>query len=329
MIVGSSGVDSKGIPIVTLLIIICCSFVFLKTLSLGIQGARESQQLWASGSSQCSQSVHELDELYDTYGFQLNDLKEGDFLSIFTCMFVHAGIFHIAGNMLAFWAFAVAIEELFGSFKFAFFYVFCGIVAALAEGLLFPDSALPMVGASGAVAGVMGAYLVLLGAFSNVKVFTGFLFGVIEVPTPFFMAFWLLSQLWNVDFDAQGGVAIMAHLGGFGVGAAIALYAKSDLLDRIDSDSSGDVVIAVKPSKMSDTPDLESDRKLLAMLLETRPFDDVVEAIGNPDIACLKCNTRLDLLNPIGERLVRCEGATCGHMTYVDGDILSVLLKSS
>ena len=318
MIVGSSKVDAKEFPVVTISILLLCSMVFLKTYMMECYAVDQSYKLWRADSSEVSESLQQIEIVYDDYGFQMSDLKEGKPISLVTHMFLHVGIMHIAGNMLAFWAFAVALEELFGSVKFALFYFFCGLAACLSEGFFFMDSIVPMVGASGAVAGVMGAYLILFGGLTKVKFL--FFFGVVDIPTPIFMAFWLACQASDIDFEMEGGVAIIAHLGGFATGAIIASACRGMLINRIESNDEGAVVIAAK------TTEAEPDEKILMMLLETRPYETVIEAMGNPKIACLKCSEPLDLINPIGDRLVRCQGSQCSHMTYVDGDILAVAL---
>ena len=318
MIVGSSKVDSKEFPIVTISIVLLCCIVFLKTYMLECQSADEMRKAWHSGSAEVGQCSEQLSSLFDEYGFQWSDLKEGNPISLFTHMFIHVGMMHIAGNMLAFWAFAVALEELFGSFKFALFYLLAGLVACLAEGYFFMEAVAPMVGASGAVAGVMGAYLILFGGLTNVKFLIGYF--VVDIPTPLAMIFWLFCQMTILDFDAQGGVAVVAHLAGFASGAAIAFVCKASLTKRIESNEEGEVVIA------SANKEPEPDEKILMELLETRPYEMVIAAMGNPSIACLKCGEPLDLTNPIGDRLVRCQGSLCSHMTYVDGDILAVAL---
>ena len=318
MIVGSSKVDAKEFPVVTISILLLCSMVFLKTYMMECHATDEAYKLWRADSGEVSESTQQIEQMYNEYGFQMSDLKAGNPISIITHMFLHVGIMHIVGNMLAFWAFAVALEELFGSVKFALFYFICGIAACLSQGLFFMDSVSPMVGASGAVAGVMGAYLILFGGLTKVKFL--FFFGVVDIPTPIFMAFWLACQASDLDFEIEGGVAIIAHLGGFAAGAVIAFACRGMLVNRIESNDEGEVVIASK------TTEAEPDEKILMMLLETRPYDMVIASMGNPSIACLKCGEPLDLVNPIGDRLVRCQGSRCSHMTYVDGDILAVAL---
>jgi membrane associated rhomboid family serine protease len=147
-------------------------------------------------------------------------------LTVLTSMFVHGGLLHVGGNMLYLWIFGSAIEDAMRHGRFILFYLVCGIVAAAAQFLQDPASAIPMVGASGAVAGTLGAYLVL---YPQTHVWTLVIFGffvrVIPVPALLVLGFWVVLQFANSIFtfargDA-GGVAVLAHLGGFVAGLGL------------------------------------------------------------------------------------------------------------
>ncbi|MDA8432298.1 MAG: rhomboid family intramembrane serine protease [Nitrospiraceae bacterium] len=146
-------------------------------------------------------------------------------LTIFTSMFMHGGLMHIGGNMLYFWIFGNNIEDRLGHLRFLFFYLFCGVVAALAHALSSPGSAIPMIGASGAISGVLGAYLLLFpSARVHTLVFFGFFFQVLRVPALIVIGFWaiiqLVSGLIGQGILHHGGTAWFAHVGGFLVGLA-------------------------------------------------------------------------------------------------------------
>ena len=144
---------------------------------------------------------------------------------VFTSMFLHGGWLHFLGNMLYLWIFGDNVEDAMGHGKYLLFYLGCGASAAVGQTFVSPDSAIPMVGASGAIAGVMGAYLVL---YPRSRVLAGifiiFFFDIIEVPAVFFLGFWFIMQLFSgvgsVVESAQGGVAFMAHVVGFLCGVA-------------------------------------------------------------------------------------------------------------
>ena len=141
-------------------------------------------------------------------------------LTLFTSMFMHGGLFHLGGNMLYLWIFGNNIEDKLGHIKFVIFYILGGIAAAYSHAFASPSSMLPMVGASGAVSGILGAYVLL---FPRAKVYTlvffGFFARVITLPAVFVIGFWIVIQFINGILSKglvnQGGVAWFAHIGGF------------------------------------------------------------------------------------------------------------------
>jgi membrane associated rhomboid family serine protease len=137
-----------------------------------------------------------------------------------TSMFLHGGFSHVGGNMLFLWIFGDNVEDRMGHLRFLLFYLLCGTAAALAQTLMQPDSLLPMVGASGAVAGVMGAYFVL---YPQSQIVTFVLFTFIEVPAIVFLGLWFVLQfvsgVGSVAASASaGGIAFWAHVAGFAAG---------------------------------------------------------------------------------------------------------------
>ena len=145
----------------------------------------------------------------------------GDFATLFTAMFMHAGWLHLLGNMLYLWIFGDNVEDRFGHAKFVIFYLVCGVAATFAQLAFSADSAVPNLGASGAVAGVLGAYL-LLYPRGRVHVMMGR--GVVPAPALVVIGLWFVLQLFSgigsvsSAADDQGGVAYMAHIGGFVMG---------------------------------------------------------------------------------------------------------------
>jgi len=142
------------------------------------------------------------------------------FLTIFTSMFMHGGLFHIFGNMLYLWIFGNNIEDRIGHFRFIIFYLFCGIIAAFSHTLAAADSNVPMIGASGAVSGVLGAYLLLFPyARVHTVIFLGFFVQTVQIPALIVIGFWAIIQIVNGLITQgllnQGGVAWFAHVGGF------------------------------------------------------------------------------------------------------------------
>jgi len=143
-----------------------------------------------------------------------------DLLTILTAMFMHAGWLHIGGNMIYFWAFGPELEDLMGRFRFIAFYLAGGLVATLAQVMYSPNSQVPELGASGAIAAVMGAFLVTFPKDRiRTIVFLGFFFMMPFIPAIILVGFWLLiqifSQVGSVAAGQTDGVAYMAHIGGF------------------------------------------------------------------------------------------------------------------
>jgi len=141
------------------------------------------------------------------------------FLTIFSAMFMHAGPLHLAGNMLYLWIFGNNIEDIMGHGRFLLFYLVCGVIATLAFVLIFPDIKTPLLGASGAVAGVLGAYLVRF-PFARVDTCLFFFFVfVVQLPAIIVLGFWFILQLFSSTASLvqtqTGGVAYIAHVGGF------------------------------------------------------------------------------------------------------------------
>ena len=143
----------------------------------------------------------------------------GDFPTLFSSMFMHAGWLHLGGNMLYLWIFGDNVEDNFGHLKFIIFYILCGLAATVAQLVFSLGSNVPNLGASGAIAGVLGAYIVLFPK-GQVRVLQGQ--QVIPVPALIVIGIWIVLQFFSgigsVASAGQGGVAYMAHIGGFGAG---------------------------------------------------------------------------------------------------------------
>ena len=162
-------------------------------------------------------------------------------LTIFTAMFLHGGWLHLGGNMLFLWVFGNNVEDLLGHFRFLIFYLVCGLIAAAAQIALSLDSPLPMLGASGAIAGVLGAYYL---RFPQARVLTLvwllFFIRVVYLPASLLLFIWFFlqlvqgaSSLGSHGLSASGGVAVFAHVGGFVAGwLLIRVFAPHDRRPR-------------------------------------------------------------------------------------------------
>jgi membrane associated rhomboid family serine protease len=159
--------------------------------------------------------------------------------TVLTSMFMHGGWIHLIGNMVFFWVFGNNIEDAMGHVRFALFYILCGVAAAATQTLVTPSSTVPMVGASGAISGILGAYLLL---YPRVRVHALLYLGIyvtsIVVPAYLMLGYWILLQIVSSlsslgAHHETGGTAFFAHIGGFVAGLVlIRLFAKPDYLER-------------------------------------------------------------------------------------------------
>ena len=208
-------IPSERAPIVTVGIIIVNVLVYLNQLSLPPRAAARFAYL---------------------YGLIPIEISSGDLLvthpvplyaTLLTSMFVHGGLFHIAGNMLYLWIFGDNVEDRMGRPGFLIFYLLSGLAAAGAQILSDPHSKIPMIGASGAISGVLGAYLLL---FPHARVLTllilGWFIRLVEIPALVVLGFWIVFQVLNglLTLGVQvGGVAWFAHIGGFVAGLVMVI----------------------------------------------------------------------------------------------------------
>lgn len=161
----------------------------------------------------------------------------GTWYTLFSSMFMHGGWMHIIGNLWFLWIFGGNVEDSMGPVRFVVFYLLCGVAAAAAQVMTNTESIVPMVGASGAIGGVMGAYILL---YPRVNVHMLFIFGfyitTFAIPAVFMLGYWFLVQVLSgvASLGASGGgVAFWAHVGGFAAGGLLVLFFKNRrLLDR-------------------------------------------------------------------------------------------------
>ncbi|MDJ0649927.1 MAG: rhomboid family intramembrane serine protease [Xenococcaceae cyanobacterium MO_188.B19] len=204
-------------PIIVYILITINIIVFLHQLSLG-SGLGEFFQLYAVIPQQLSDS---LDGIRSTQSFP-------EILTLISSQFLHGGLMHIGFNMLFLWTFGNNIEEDLGHLKFLMFYLICGILAGLTHWFFGMESTIPTIGASGAIAGVMGAYII---KYPKAQIETllplGFFITTVRIPAVFFLGFWFLQQAISSVAslgmpEGMSGVAYWAHAGGFVFGAILA-----------------------------------------------------------------------------------------------------------
>jgi len=169
-----------------------------------------------------------VESLYYRFTMVPADILQGKNLhTLFTSMFLHADIFHIGGNMLFLYIFGDNVEDAFGHFRYLLFYFICGLAADFVHILSLTitpgELTIPTLGASGAITGVMGAYILLYPRARIRTLVLAYFIAVVSVPAVFFLGFWFLLQLLYTWVDIGGGVAYWAHIGGFVAGIILAL----------------------------------------------------------------------------------------------------------
>lgn len=211
---------SRTIPLVTWGLIAANVLVFLYELSL------------QSGSAQA------LDVFVRTMGVVPYEITHGVdlppagptsvYLSLFTSMFVHGGWVHLLGNVWYLFLFGNNVEDSLGPARFLMFYLICGLAAAFLQIATAWTSQTPLIGASGAIAGILGAYLLLFPrARVDTLVFLGYFIRMVQIPALYVLGFWIVIQFFSglasLGMPAVGGVAWFAHMGGFVVGLVLAI----------------------------------------------------------------------------------------------------------
>ncbi|NEP11328.1 MAG: rhomboid family intramembrane serine protease [Symploca sp. SIO2C1] len=207
-------------PVVTYILIVANILIFIYELTLAEPQLERFFQLFAVIPKQLTASFD---------GTAVSQ-PVAEPLTLITSQFLHGGFAHVGFNMLYLWIFGNNIEEELGHFKFLIFYLGCGVLAALSQWIFSVQSPIPTLGASGAIAGVMGAYIL---KFPRARIITlfplGFLFFTLRIPALFFLGFWFFQQAFNgvaslspaAGAAMEGGVAYWAHAGGFVFGAIL------------------------------------------------------------------------------------------------------------
>ena len=211
---------SRRAPVVTVLLILANLAVFGYELMLEAQGGKGVETFLTAYALVPSRLIA--------------GWADGDqWLTLFTHLFLHGGVAHVAGNCWFLWIFGNNVEGRLGSFAYLVFYVVCGLGAAGTQILVDPSSGVPMLGASGAISGVLGAYLVLFPT-AWIVTLVPWIVPIVPVPAFVFLILWFVLQALSgvggllAGDAAGGGVAWWAHAGGFAAGAALTAWAKSN-----------------------------------------------------------------------------------------------------
>ena len=211
---------TRSTPIVTVALIVACFVAFALELGRLASGGTEALDAFVTEWGIVPAEL--------TAAWSSGSALTVETLTLITSQFLHGGWLHLLGNLLFLWIFGNNVEDRLGRFRFLLFYLVGGAVAGLTQVAIDPESTIPTIGASGAIAATLGAYLVLFPrARITSLVFLGFFYQLIDVPAVIVLVFWFALQL--IDgltslgvTDLSGGVAFFAHIGGFAFGAAVA-----------------------------------------------------------------------------------------------------------
>lgn len=286
-------VEKPHPPFLTIVLIALNLFVFVYTFRLTLDDP----------------SMELLLVCFTDWGLVPQQLAEGKVTGLLTSMFLHGDFFHFLGNMIVLWAFACTLETVLGPLQFGVLYLGCSLVGGLAQCVGDWESDVPIIGASGAIAGVMGAYCLSFGAFTTIR--TLVLIGkpfVMAMPTCVYVVIWIAMQWLGVLTSQPGepGVAWLAHIGGFAAGSILMLAFKDEAKSVIYGREGNLVVVKGEPVK----PEYSAEPVV----------EDPLEALGN----CVYCGSDLMEAEVVTPTLLRCGNEACARL-----NILSTPLGSS
>ena len=287
-------IDKRSFPVIPTLLIVSNVIVFFLV----------ARHLMETGAAKNPVMIR---EFFRTWGLVPSELADGKLIGLLTHMTLHAGLGHLLGNMIFLWAFACSLEVCLGRWALLGLYVLCGVVGGICQATFDWTSTAPIVGASGAIAGLMGSYAILFGPLSKIKglLFLGFTPVRISIPAWLFASGWIASQMYFANQDVQGnmGVAWHAHLGGFMAGILVGSLLRYDTNKTLVKDRHG--ILRFEPTggkSGTDQYDLE--------FAETATFPVPAN--------CPYCQESLDETHRLAPNLARCGAATCQRMICLE-----------
>ncbi len=283
-------IDRRTLPLVPVLLVFANLFVFL------IEGRMFAAD--PSGGTVLEAFVLE-------WGLVPEALVQGHVLGLVTHMFLHGDLLHIAGNLIVLWAFACSLEIGLGRWSLLGFYLFFGIVGGLAHSLTDLTSTIPLIGASGAIAGLIGAYTVIYGPLARIRTLVFLFIHTIEcqIPASAFGIIWVGLQISSAADDVNGasGVAWYAHLGGFAAGVVVGFLCRRDTKCALTQDREGNLVFQDAPAEQATS---DSD----APIPDVWPLPPV----------CPHCRHALSEQSRLTPNLARCSHPTCRRLVYLE-----------
>jgi len=331
-------VNTRTLPIMGTIIISACVFLWVHTATLWNESAKAWMEQHAgdkivgwdengepivqhraqAAGAKANKDVKKWENFIREWGLVPTALAKGEYHGIMSHMFLHADFFHLLGNMLVLWAFIGTLEATLGAWTILFLYIFWGMVAGLVQSIACWGDDLPCIGASGAIAGLMGAYFLCFGAFARIKVWYWLFFGmrprVVQVPAHVFLTLWVFFQIWGYLAAQKAGpqvsnVGWFAHLGGFAIGALTMVFFKSDVQAKITMNKEGKFEL-----KREEEPAASAVRRrpIADMHTEMMPLEaEAAAAMAEPIVdagfkKCNRCSAKLEDENRLMEHLYRC-----------------------
>lgn len=301
-------VERRSFPVVPILLILTSVAVLLR-----------SEQIIRHDDAE----FHASTEFYHTFGLAPDNLATGQVIGLISYMFMHDGIFHLLGNMVILWAMACSLEAALGRFFLLALYCFWGAIGGLCHVYMNWGSTMPLVGASGAVAGLIGAYTVAFGPFARLKclMFFGFIPLKVRVPALAFGVLWFAMQLLEASADPNGlqNISWYAHIGGFLAGAGTMFFFKSEVHAKLNTNDVGDVSIdapkAIAKSEEAVIPEYFIAEQVAAAQADLDSA--MLQPVPAPP-ACSYCGAQFDVSMLINPKLAVCHNAACQRMNYLD-----------
>ena len=214
---------TKNKPIISWIILICCVLIFIYQKNLGYH--IEQKAILSFG-------------MIPSVLFNIKQLSDDltiipAYMTLISSMFLHGGWMHLIGNMTYLYIFGDNIEDVLGKFKFIVFYMSCGIFAGLCQALVDINSEIPMIGASGAISGILGAYLILFPK-KDIKVFFWFFIfiKILRIPAMYVIGCWIFIQFFSLNNSEESNIAYLAHIGGFIAGVILIIMFRKKISNQ-------------------------------------------------------------------------------------------------
>lgn len=301
-------VEKRSFAAVGMILIAVCLVVFLY-----------QNRLWNEANS--PKPLQSIEQLKRTDFYKFNhrwgatptNVAKGHVMCVFTYMFLHGDFIHLLGNMVVFWAFAWTLENALGPGRFLTLYLIWGVAGGIAHVAMNWGRDIPLVGASGAIAGMIGAYFITFGTLTKIRVllFIGPPMKL-DVPAGFFVFVWVLMQIWGLESDQKYGMSNVAwycHFGGFGAGVATMFCINHTIKGRLRRDWYGKLIIDEEKEE-------EAKPAAATMLADgtSAPLPEEPPPAGPS--ACPSCGAELTDKHKIHDKLYRCANPGCQKLVY-------------